>query len=35
LFLNPQFLALLMLQRLGVAKFGDRGRLPSEHVLPG
>ena len=35
LFLNPQFLALLMLQRLGMANFGDRGRLPSGHVLPG
>jgi hypothetical protein len=34
-FLNPQFLALLMLQRLGMANFGDRGRLPSGHVLPG
>jgi N-acetylglucosaminyldiphosphoundecaprenol N-acetyl-beta-D-mannosaminyltransferase len=35
LFLNPQFLALLMLQRLGMANFADRGRLPSERVLPG
>lgn len=35
LYLNPQFLALLMLQRLGMASFGDRGRLPSEQVLPG
>jgi N-acetylglucosaminyldiphosphoundecaprenol N-acetyl-beta-D-mannosaminyltransferase len=35
LFLNPQFLALLIVQRLGMANFGDRGRLPSEHVLPG
>ena len=35
LFLNPQFLALLMMQRLGMAEFGDRGRLPSGHVLPG
>ena len=35
LFLNPQFLALLILQRLGITDFEDRGRLPSEHVLPG
>lgn len=35
LFLNPQFLVLLTLQRLGLAQFGDRGRMPSEEVLPG
>ena len=34
-FLNPQFLALLMLQRLGLASFGDRGKIPSGQVLPG
>lgn len=34
-FLNPRFLALLLLQRLGLASFGDRGKLPTEHVLPG
>ncbi|HTB92856.1 MAG TPA: WecB/TagA/CpsF family glycosyltransferase [Candidatus Sulfotelmatobacter sp.] len=34
-FLNPQFLALLMLQRLGLASFGDRGKLPSAQILPG
>ena len=33
--LNPQFLALLMLQRLGLASFGNRGKLPSEQILPG
>lgn len=35
LFLGPQFLALLPLQRLGLAQFANRGRLPSESVLPG
>ena len=35
LFLNPQFLALLMIQRLGLASFGDRGKIPSEQILPG
>jgi N-acetylglucosaminyldiphosphoundecaprenol N-acetyl-beta-D-mannosaminyltransferase len=35
LWLNPQFLALLMLQRLGVVNFGDRGRFPSARVIPG
>ena len=35
LLLNPQFLILLSLQRLGIAHFGDRGKIPSEHVLPG
>ena len=35
LFLNPQFLALLILQKLGMSNFGDRGKLPSEQVLPG
>jgi N-acetylglucosaminyldiphosphoundecaprenol N-acetyl-beta-D-mannosaminyltransferase len=34
-FLNPQFLTLLMLQWLGLASFGDRGKLPTEQVLPG
>jgi len=33
--LNPQFLALLILQRLGIAHFPDRGRLPNKPVLPG
>jgi len=35
LLLSPRFLALLLLQRLGLAEFADRGRLPSEYVLPG
>jgi hypothetical protein len=35
LFLYRQFLALPMMQRLGMAEFGDRGRPPSGHVLPG
>jgi len=35
LVLSPHFLALLLLQRLGLAQFVDRGRLPSEFVLPG
>lgn len=35
LFLNPHFLVLLIVQRLGLANFGDRGRVPSGHVLPG
>jgi N-acetylglucosaminyldiphosphoundecaprenol N-acetyl-beta-D-mannosaminyltransferase len=33
--LNPQFLTLLLLQRLRLARFADRGRLPSESVIPG
>ena len=33
--LNPQFLALLLLQRLRLVPFADRGRLPTEYVLPG
>lgn len=35
LLLTPQFLALLLLQRLGLSQFADYGRQPSEHVLPG
>jgi N-acetylglucosaminyldiphosphoundecaprenol N-acetyl-beta-D-mannosaminyltransferase len=35
LILSPQFLALLLLQRLGFVQFADPGRLPSEYVLPG
>jgi exopolysaccharide biosynthesis WecB/TagA/CpsF family protein len=35
LLLNPQFLVLLLLQRLGLHQFSDPGRLPSECVLPG
>jgi hypothetical protein len=35
LVLSPQFLALLLLQGLGLVQFADRGRLPSEYVLPG
>jgi N-acetylglucosaminyldiphosphoundecaprenol N-acetyl-beta-D-mannosaminyltransferase len=35
LLMSPQFLALLLLQRLGVSEFADYGRQPSEHVLPG
>jgi N-acetylglucosaminyldiphosphoundecaprenol N-acetyl-beta-D-mannosaminyltransferase len=35
LFLNPHFLVLLIFQRLGLANFGDRGRIPSGRVLPG
>lgn len=35
LLLSPQFLGLLLLQRLGLAQFADRGKLPSEYVFPG
>jgi exopolysaccharide biosynthesis WecB/TagA/CpsF family protein len=35
LILSPKFLTLLLLQRVGLVQFGDRGRLPSEFVLPG
>ena len=35
LWLSPQFLALLLLQRLGLVQFADRGRRPSQYVLPG
>ena len=35
LLLSPRFLALLLLQRLRLAQFVDRGRVPSRHTLPG
>jgi N-acetylglucosaminyldiphosphoundecaprenol N-acetyl-beta-D-mannosaminyltransferase len=35
LLLSPQYLALLLLQRLGLHRFADRGRRPVEHTLPG
>jgi exopolysaccharide biosynthesis WecB/TagA/CpsF family protein len=35
LVLSPRFLTLLLLQRLGLLQFEDRGRLSSEFVLPG
>ena len=35
LLLGPQFLGLLLLQRLRLAHFSDRGRVPSGYTLPG
>jgi exopolysaccharide biosynthesis WecB/TagA/CpsF family protein len=35
LLLSPQFLALLLLQRLGLLEFADRGKLPCGYTLPG